>query len=381
MQTLSPILRLGRDIWDSANLPVEEFKARAERLQTEMDRAGIGVLLLYGKAHDNCGYPVYLSYHVLKSPRASLVVLPRDGAPVLIIQDASRGLAAVQATTWIEDIRPCGNVGETCASVLAEKTLLSATVGLAGVRRLMPYGQCQTLLAALDHAKLVDAEPFVEALRSIKSSREIAQVRRASQIVRRVLENVAAKHSGPVNESMLAADLMRDARIQGAEDVRVLIATPLESGWTFRPVQDAAIGNGEKIVLHIAACWERYWAESARTYAATSRGLECVSSAAQDAAFGRLAAAVNPGRTAAEYVRTAAAEMGPSHAALIEEYGFGSGIGITPKEPPILAPDNQTMIERGMCLAIRAALPDNRGGFIVRADTVVAGEDGAKIAT
>lgn len=379
MQTLQPIMRLGRDVWDRNNLPVEEFQARVERLRSEMDRMGVEALLLYGKAHDDCGYPVYLSYHVLKSPRPSLVILPRHGDPILVIQETSRGRPAVQATTWIEDIRTCSDVSETGLAVLAEKGLRSASLGLAGVRRYMAHSQWLTLAEGLQRVKLVHVDHLVNRLRAIKSTREIAQVRRASQIVRRALEEDATTRRGVTNESLLAAHLIRGARLAGAEDIRLLIGKPLESEWSLRPVEDVAIRNGEKIILHVVACRERYWAEAMRTYLVGSGGLNLCNGAA-DASFQSLMARLKPGQTAAEYARTALARMGPSHAALIEEYGLGNGIGITWKEPPILSSEDQTTIEPGMCIALRAAAADRQEALVLRSDTVVVEKDGASLA-
>jgi Xaa-Pro aminopeptidase len=379
MQTLQPIIRLGRDVWDRNNLPATEFQARVERLRAEMNGMGVEALLLYGKAHDDCGYPVYLSYHVLKSPRPSLVILLRQGDPVLVVQETSRGLPAIQATTWIEDIRTCSDVAETGLAVLAEKGLRNAPLGLAGVRRYMPHGQWLKLAAGLEGAKLVDAEQTFDRQRAIKSAREIAQVRRASQIVRRALEEHATGRFGVINESLLAAHLIRSARMEGAEDVRLLIGRPVQSEWSLRPVEDATVGGGEKIILHIAACRERYWAEATRTYLAGPEGLVICNDGA-DATFNAVAANLKPGRTAAEYVRAAVSQMGALHAELIEEYGLGNGIGITVKEPPILSAGDETTIEPGMCIALRVALPDPRGGFVLRSETVVVEKDGASMA-
>src|SRR5580704_16952924 len=162
LRTLQPTLRLGRDVWDPANMPVEEFKARANRLQVEMRQQGIDVLLLYGNGLDECGYPAYVSNYTVKLPFAALVMLPVEGDAVLMFEGSTRGRSAAQATTWIEDTRPCWNIAETCAAALAEKHFLGATIGLTGLRRMMPYEQWDLLSAALAGVKFVDAEPFVD---------------------------------------------------------------------------------------------------------------------------------------------------------------------------------------------------------------------------
>lgn len=376
MQTLQPTLRLGRDVWDSAGMPVSEFRSRADALRAEMTRSAIDALLLYGNSLDECGYPAYISNYTTKLPFAALVILPREGEPVLMFQGSTRGQSAAQATTWIEDLRPCWDIAATCSTALAEKGLLGATLGFAGVRRLMPYDQWQKLSATIVGAKRLDAESLVDKLRAVKSDREIARVRRALRIIGGALNSLEATGFSAANESLVAARLMHDARVQGAEDVRVLIARPAEPGWSFRPPEDFAIGDGESVIIHMAASWERYWSEAVRSYTVESGRFQALWNETQERQFQAVTSNLRPGRSVAEFVRCSELEMGPANAALIQEYGIGNGIGVTLREWPVFSlqsessPDD-TPIERGMCFSVRLALPDARTGFVIRGDTVI----------
>src|ERR1019366_1217413 len=73
MHTLQPTLRLGRDVWDPAAMPVEEFKSRVAWCRNEMRGRSIEAMLLYGNGLDECGYPAYLSNYTVKLPFAALV--------------------------------------------------------------------------------------------------------------------------------------------------------------------------------------------------------------------------------------------------------------------------------------------------------------------
>src|SRR5262249_49977164 len=121
MQTLQPTLRLGRDVWNRQTMPIEEFASRADRLRSAMAARHLDAPLLSGSNLNGCGYPTYLANYVVKLPFAALVVLPREGDPALIFQGATRGRSAAQATTWVEDVRPCWNMADTCLAVLAER--------------------------------------------------------------------------------------------------------------------------------------------------------------------------------------------------------------------------------------------------------------------
>ena len=122
METLQPILKRGRNVWDQINMPRVEFQRRVERIREKMAREGLDVLLLYGDVHDY-GYPCYVSNFLVRLPAGALVVLPRTGEPVLFFVGSSRELKLGQRVTWIEDIR----------SSLAGA--FSSTGSLAGDRR------------------------------------------------------------------------------------------------------------------------------------------------------------------------------------------------------------------------------------------------------
>lgn len=370
MHTLQPTLRLGRDVWDRTAMPVEEFLDRAGRLRETMRRVGLDTLLLYGSGLNGCGHPTYLSNYVVKLPFSALVVLPREGEPALMFEGAARGRSAAQATTWIDDVRPCWNVAETCLAVLAERGLMSSRIGLAGLPRLVPHEEWSTLAARLSQATLIDAEDMVNQQRAIKSAREVAQVRRASQIVDQVLASVQAVPSPIDDESRLAAFVLREARMRGAEDVRLLIARTGGPHWTFRPPEDAAIREGDMVAVHLSVSWERYWSEAIRTYDAKPDRLALVAERELNERIRKLAASARPGITVSDWARAASATMTASEMRALAPFGLGHGIGVTPEESPVLAADGATTIESGMCLVVRAALTGERG-LLLHGDTIV----------
>jgi Xaa-Pro aminopeptidase len=370
MQTLQPTLRLGRDVWDRAAMPVEELRDRAERLRVAMGRAGLDAMLLYGTGLNGCGHPTYLSNYIVKLPFSALVVLPRQGEPALMFEGATRGRSAAQATTWIEDVRPCWNMAETCLAVLGERGLMTSTIGLAGLPRLVPHAVWATLLARLDGATLVEAEDLVDRQRAIKSSREIALVQRATQIVNQALGTLPAIRQATVNEARIGAFVMRAARMAGAEDIRLQVARAQDPEWAFRPAEDATIDEGETLCIQLSASWERYWSEAIRTCVVRAGRLDPVWDHDLAGRFGRLVAGARPGVTVAAWVRVARAVMSPSEIRSIDPYGLGHGVGVTPEEPPLLVADSLATLESGMCLAVRAALTSERG-LVLHGDTIV----------
>jgi Xaa-Pro dipeptidase len=347
MHSLTPTLRLGRDVWDRDAMPVEEFANRAARLRAAMASRGLDAMLLFGSGLDACGHPTYISNYIVKLPFSALVVLPRDGEAALMFEGATRGRSAAQATTWIDDVRPCWNMAETCLDVLRDRNLLGATIGLAAMPRLVPHGAWRSLVSGLPHATLVDAEDLVWECRAIKSAREVRQVQHASEIVQRALDAVA--WSTAATEMSLAAQLFRAARLHGAEDIRMMVAALRDDDWAFRPPEPRRIDDGERLAVTFRVSWERYWAEATRTFAVHDDRLKPVADGVLRARF------------------DAAVQRARSDGTI---RGSGHGIGITPDEPPIFSRDNDTPIAPGMCLVLTEAASSDDGPAL-HADTVV----------
>jgi len=359
MQTLQPTLRLGRDAWNRDAMPVEEFHGRVARLRALMRPLDLDALLLYGRGLNHCGHPTYVSNYIVKLPFSALVVLPREGELALMFEGATRGRAAAGATTWIEDVRPCWSLAGECLQVLKERGLPRGRVGLAGLPRRMPFADWRVLADGLEGATLVDVEPQVDALRTIKSARELAQIAHATRLVREALARVPTLERAP-DEMALAAGGIREARRLGAEDLRVALGRHVEGRWVFAPPQHAPLATGDRIAVGVAASWERYWSEATRTFDVHADGLGRAWSAATETRFRDIASRARPGTAVADL---ATAPVNDLTAIACH------GIGITPEEPPALTSDSTLRLATGMVLAVSVAFED-AGGPVVLGDTV-----------
>ena len=370
MQTLQPTLRLGRDVWDRVAMPVAEFLTRADALRDAMAVSDLDALLLYGRGLNECGHPTYVANYIVKLPFAALVVLPRHGEPALMFEGATRGREAAKATTWIEDVRPCWNLSEACLSVLADRQLTNKTLGLVGMPRLVPYDQWQLLVAALDRATLVDAEAIVDRQRAIKSPREIEQMRRASQVAAAAMKRVIGPRAARLTEMDLAAEVMRNARRAGAEDIRLMIGRPDRMGWTFQPPEQQRLDENATFALHLAVSWERYWWEVTRTYRVRAEEIERLWSDGLEQRYREFAAAFQPGVVGRDAVRRAQDILTPEEWQAVELFGVGHGIGITPEEAPVLSGRCDVTLRSGMCLVVRTALRAG-GALVVHGETTI----------
>ena len=360
MQTLQPTLRLGRDAWNRDAMPVEEFHGRVARLRALMRPLDLDALLLYGRGLNHCGHPTYVSNYIVKLPFSALVVLPREGELALMFEGATRGRAAAGATTWMEDVRPCWNLAGECVQILKERNLLRGRIGLAGLPRLMPFAEWRALTGGLEAGALVDVEAQVDAVRMLKSPRELAQIERATHLVHTALAG-ASRMERAADEMALAAGVIREARRLGAEDIRVALGRHMDGRWVFAPPQRATLATGDRFAITVAASWERYWSESTRTFDVRAEGLANAWNAETEARFRDITSRARPGALLADLTtaRTGGVSAIESH-----------GIGITPEEPPALTPDSTMRLESGMVVVVRAAF-EEAGGPVVLGGTVM----------
>ena len=388
METLQPILKRGRNVWDQINMPKQEFLQRVERIRLKMESEGLDVLLLYGDIHDY-GDSCYVSNFLVRLPAGALVVLPRTGEPTLFFVGSSRELKLGQRVTWIDDIRSSlagafsstGSLAGDCVNYLKEKGYGSSKIGMAGLRQFMSHGEFQRLTEGVQGSEFVDAAHIVRNMRMIKSARECDQIRRAARIVRNALYAIPGMVLPKMDERSLEIKIDWVARIQGPDDVRILLGRPKEAGWALRPDGGSVLTNGDAIIVYLAVSFEQYWAEAARTFVVENGNLQEPVNEKVIGLYRQIAAAMKPGKPAAQFCREAIEEIRAKAGGYISDYGLGNGVGLSSSEAPFLDGKDTTPFSEGMCLSLRMTIPDEKTGSIMTGNTICLTDAGAEVIT
>jgi Xaa-Pro aminopeptidase len=384
VETLQPILKRGRNVWDQINIPRAEFLQRVEKIREKMVSEGLDVLLLYGDIHDY-GDACYLSNFLVRLPAGALVILPRTGEPTLFFVGSSRELKLGQRVTWIDDIRSSlagafsstGSLAGDCVNYLKEKNYLASKIGMAGLRPFMPYGEFQRLMEGAKGCEFVDAGHIVRSMRMIKSARECDQIRRAARIVRNTLDAIPGMVS--MDERGLEIKIDWAARIQGPDDVRILLGRPKEAGWALRPHGDAVLANGDTAVIYLAASFEQYWAEAARTFVVEDGKFREIENERARQLYRQIADDMKPGKPAADFYRKAIGKIRAKAGGYISGYGLGDGIGLSCREAPFLDGKDTTPLSTGMCFSLRMAIPDEKTGAMMLGNTICLSDAGPEL--
>ena len=379
METMQPALKNGRNVWDRVNMPESEFYARVERVRAQMKKGAIDLLLLYGRGLDEYADPCYVSNFVIRLPRGTIAALPLEGPLVLFFEGASRGLPSLLATTCVKELKPAGNVAIECAKYLKEKGLVPCTVGLGRFAEQMPYQEFRVLKDALADCKIVDATRVVPNLRMIKSGRESDEIRRAGRIVKKCFELVGSICSTGMSEQFLEAIVRKQARLEGAEDIRMLFAMANEKR-SLRPPENRRMEPGQVFILYAAVEFERYWAEGVRTFGAGEGSFSEISSDASTV-YSRGLEAIRPGRSVSQVYKAIVDEVRLSGLELLSDYGLGNGIGLSLNEPPIISEKGAQRLKEGMCLALRLTARDEIYGRVMFGNTLLVGKNGAEVVT
>lgn len=367
MQTMHSVLKHGALYWDRDLLPAAAYERRYARLQAMVAASGDAGWFVYGDVA-RYGALTYVT-NFLPRVRSALAFVPAAGAPVLFANIGKRDVPAAKTITWVDDVRPFGRLpGEVIGFVEGAK-LSQGRIGHAGLDAI-PIADWAAIAKGLPKVEWRPRDGELTALRAAKEDCEIAAITRAAAIADDALAPATKLIRPGVSLRRAIAGIDRAARAAGAEDVRYLVASGPQVATALRPVDDRALVAGDTVVIYAALEFQRYWAETARTFVLgrASDALRALHGQAADK-LARMVAAARAGVQAG----TVADAAGPGGAV----YGLGHGIGLDAEEPPAIVAGSNDVLADGAALALRAILHGNGQGAAV-AQTVVVGRDGAR---
>jgi len=349
MQTMHPTVLVGPADWDEARLPREEFSARIAAFWSACD-PGIAGAIVFGSPRDHAEL-AYLTHFTPKLEDA-IALVPRAGAPRLLVGGGANMLGAAKPLTWIETLVPLRGAGAAIARWRDEVGPLALVNGDA-----MPFGLRQEIDKALG-APPFDATALVTAAMRRKSPREVALIRAACAGLDAAFSAMReAQRAGQgMTDTVLAGE--QAAWRRGAQDVRSLFGR--EGRLAPFTVRDDA--PADPLQVYLAVRHDGYWAEG---FAVLSGGAPPVVASARallDEAL-QLAKPGAPCRGVAEVLGRAAA--GRPHPLTAKD--FGGAIGLALEEPGGLTAASAARFAADEVFSIRAGLRDGGDSAVVSA--------------
>jgi len=226
-------MRRGLIARSKAELPDAVFDARLERLRAAMH--GLDALVIY----TNNTRPAAVSWLTGFIPYWSeaMLVMRRDGLPVLVAALTFRVKPWIERTSRIADVIHAPRIGIETARLIAGSRV-DAAVGVADFDHL-PAGIADDLREAGPRLALSDAGGLFAMVRGPADPAEIMLTARASSIAAAALSRVDPR--GRAGEIVAAVEL--EARRNGAEEIYVALAPDLaRDRRLLRPEGEPALG-------------------------------------------------------------------------------------------------------------------------------------------
>ena len=147
MLAMNSTLLVGPSDWESERMPREEFSARMDALWRALPSAAGAIV--YGDRVNHAEL-AYLT-HFTPKLEAALALIPRVGAPQLLVGGGANMVPAAKPLTFIEDLRPLRNAGQAVAQ-WANAQGGGAPVLIGGAS--MPYALHQEIMPAFEASPL-----------------------------------------------------------------------------------------------------------------------------------------------------------------------------------------------------------------------------------
>ncbi len=368
-----------------SGIPAERHRARLQAARAGLRRAG-GRALLVGVGAD---LRWLTGYDAMNLERLTMLVLPRDGEPALLVPQleaprASLAPAAaagiVRIVTWEETEDPIALVSGLLpgAGREAHDTLLvSDRLWASFVLRLqeafpaVPFGLASEVL---------------RQLRITKDADEVALLRSAAHAADRVVLAVAAGRLVGRAEADVAREVRERLLDEGHETAAfAIVGSGPNSASPHHAASDRRIVAGEPVVLDIGGAYHGYGSDTTRTIWVAG-----VDEVQPDAEFERLYGVLREAQAAA----TAAVRPGvPAERidgvgrGIIERGGFGPafihrighGIGLDEHEDPYLVSGNGEPLRQGCAFSVEPGIYlEGRYGARIE-DIVVCAQEGPDV--
>ena len=330
------------------------FVRRNERAR-QLTRDAGGTILLATSGATNFTYLVGSNYG--RSERLIALVLPVDGAPVLVapsfeverVRRGSRIDAPVQG--WEEQADPLALVRD------AVRTSGATNAAAIVVEPKTDYWTAMAISRVLPDAKLIDGSAVFEELRLVKTPEEILRMRRAIEITEDAIASTFDRLEVGMHDrdvAKIVADEHAKRGIEGGGLVQFAAQSALPHGGTtgtkLAPQMVVLIDAGGEFQGYTSDITRTRWFGDAPP--ARFREVYNLVHAAQDAAMAR----VRPGVPAQEIDRAARAVIAKGGYGQYFTHRLGHGMGMDGHEPTWMVEGNTKQLEPGYVFSVEPGI-------------------------
>jgi len=366
MHTMHPTLLIGPGDWDPQRIPRQDYDERLATLWRDHPNATGAIV--YGNARDHAALAYFT--HFTPKLEAAIALIPRNGEPKMLIGGGVNMLPAAKPLTFISTLAPLRDAAKTIADWAAALDAGGSLVLLGADA--MPYELRRAIDRTLGGRRMEDGDAAVRARMRHKSAGEIEVLRGACAILDHSVAGFreAIRKGEGVTDCILAAE--HTAVQHGAQDVRSLFS--LDNGRTLRPFDIPVARRCDPLQAYLAVRHDGYWADAFVRVSTQDDTLGDQAAKILEA----MVAGMKPRMSAKALHQLADAERGMHAPHPLAEPIFGSSIGLSLDEPPLLMRDSGSPLEAGAVYSLRGGITDAAGGAVVSAMVLVS-EHGAEL--
>lgn len=378
------------------DFPVDEYRKRLKKFIGHMDRLKLDAVIMTTKENTRYFSGFQMITWDSKISKPGTIVITSDGEITLV--GAHSGLGTMQATTWVEDIRPfdksgrdgmCKDYPKAIYDVLVKKGLHNGRVGMetgVGFRPHLNFSDLMQLLLLLNQATIVDATPAIWACRSIKSPLEMEMLRRACDINVKAFKKAFNTVVPGITEIELYRNLMVEMYKLGADETKLLGLRAGAERYSQgnSPPGDRPINKGEIILIDGGPTYKGYKSDIIREAIIgqpTARQRELYDFAV--AACYKGLEVIGPGIKAAEVSRVVDKFVcDHGYDDLYQTPGWsGHAMGLDTHELPMISVDSDVILEPGMVFAVEPAIYEPGVGMFNIEENILITEKGYELLT
>ena len=241
----------------------EELAAHVGRTRSVMREHGLAALCVVSP--ENVYYLLGLNHQGHFA--FTLLVLPLDGAPLLVTRAMERPTVAAQVPgcvhiTFGDDEDPAAAAARAIRRVAGR----GDRVGIERASMYLPVAIWERVRATLDELDWADGSGLVDGVRAVKTPAEIALVRRAAAISDRAIQAGIAAVGAGVTERAVAAAVYHELVGAGSEPPGIAPFIRARDRLLQEHVTwgDHTLGPGDALFMELSASVERYHAPLSR---------------------------------------------------------------------------------------------------------------------
>lgn len=221
-------------------------------------------------------------------------------------------------------------------------------------------------------------------LLAVKDVVEIALLRRAATITRRVFDRLFESLSEGLSELDLLSQVYETSLREGGGDFSFdpSIASGERTALPWAGVTTRRIGCGDPVLIDLGISFQGYQCDMARTYCIGEKpaGQWADAFYAVEETFRLICDQIRPGVHCADLHKSCLRIFQHGGFGQMMYHDLGHGIGLYAKEPPYLAPHSEDILLPGMVIAIEPGITLSYGG-VRREDVIMVTEDGCTVLT